>query len=67
MAETEPFICQWAADSGLPLGRMMNSLRLAILGISQGPSIFAICEFIGKEETLARMDAALAALGTPAE
>lgn len=67
VADTEPFICQWAADSGLPLGRMMNSLRLAILGISQGPSIFAICEFIGKEETLARMDATLAVLGTPAE
>ena len=64
---TEPAICQWAADNGMPLGRMMNGLRLAVLGISQGPSIFAICEFIGREETLARMDAALAALGTPAE
>ena len=65
--KSEPEICQWAAENGMPLGRMMNGLRLAVLGISQGPSIFAICEFIGKQETLSRMDAALAALGCPAE
>ena len=60
--ETEPSIHQWTIDNELPMGRMMNCLRIAVLGISQGPSIFAICEFIGKDETIARIDKALATI-----
>ncbi len=46
-----------------PMGQIMNSFRLALVGASKGPDMFEICEFIGKEETLARLDKALAALG----
>lgn len=53
---TEEVVRGWIAEKGISLGKLMNTLRLAILGISQGPSIFAICEFIGKEETLSRID-----------
>lgn len=61
-SETEPAIHQWIMDSQLSMGQLMNTLRIAILGISQGPSIFDICEFIGKDETLARIEKALSAL-----
>lgn len=58
-AETEPAIHQWIMDNQMSMGQLMNTLRIAILGISQGPSIFDICEFIGKDETLRRIDAAM--------
>ena len=58
-AETEPAIHQWIVDNQMSMGQLMNTLRIAILGISQGPSIFDICEFIGKEETLKRIEEAM--------
>ena len=58
-AETEPAIHQWIVDNQMSMGQLMNTLRIAILGVSQGPSIFDICEFIGKEETLKRIEKAL--------
>lgn len=62
-AETEPAIHQWIMDNQMSMGQLMNTLRIAILGISQGPSIFDICEFIGKDETLRRIEAAMKANG----
>ena len=56
----EHIVREWIEAGGLPMGKIMNCLRIAIMGIGQGPDIFSICEFIGKGETLARMDAALA-------
>ena len=41
----------------------MNTLRLAVVGVCKGPSMFDICEILGKEETLKRMDYALEKLG----
>lgn len=61
-AETEPAVHQWIVDNQMSMGQLMNTLRIAVLGVSQGPSIFDICEFIGKDETLRRIDAALKAL-----
>ncbi|MBO7478720.1 MAG: glutamate--tRNA ligase, partial [Salinivirgaceae bacterium] len=60
-AETEPAVHQWIMDNQMSMGQLMNTLRIAILGISQGPSIFDICEFIGKDETLKRIEKAIAA------
>ena len=48
---TEPKIHQWVMDNQYSMGQLMNCLRIAVIGISQGPSIFAISEFIGKAET----------------
>jgi glutamyl-tRNA synthetase len=62
-AETEPRIHEWVVGNQYSMGQLMNTLRIAILGVSQGPSIFAICEFIGKEETLRRIDKAIETLG----
>ncbi len=55
----EHIVREWIEAGQLPMGKIMNCLRIAIMGIGQGPDIFSICEFIGKEDTLARIDAAL--------
>jgi glutamyl-tRNA synthetase len=43
-------------------GTVMNSLRLCLVGGSFGPDIFEICEIIGKEETISRIQKAVADL-----
>jgi glutamyl-tRNA synthetase len=40
-------------------GGVMNSLRLALVGGSFGPDLFAIVEILGKEEVVARLNKAL--------
>ena len=62
-ATVEPEVHQWIVDRQYSMGQMMNTLRIAILGISQGPSIFEICEFIGKDDTLRRIADAIERLG----
>lgn len=61
--DAEPQIHDWMQQNNIAIGQLMNTLRIAILGISQGPSIFAICEFIGRDATLQRIDVALQVLG----
>ncbi len=56
----------WIVAREYPMGQVMNSLRLTLVGGRLGPSIFDICEIIGKEETLRRIDAALDKLGRQA-
>ena len=58
-AAAEVRVHEWIVAEGMSMGQLMNTLRIAIWGISQGPSIFHILTFIGKDETLARIDTAL--------
>lgn len=60
---TEKRVCEWIVSNEYPMGQVMNSLRITIVGTGSGPSIFDICEIIGKEETLQRIDNAIAQLG----
>ncbi|WP_300286171.1 glutamate--tRNA ligase [uncultured Alistipes sp.] len=59
----ERIVHDWIVAREYPMGQVMNSFRLTLVGASSGPSIFDICEIIGKEETLRRIDAALEKLG----
>lgn len=59
---TEKIVFEWIAQNEYPMGQVMNSFRLAIVGTSSGPSILDICKIIGKEETLRRIDKALETL-----
>ncbi len=52
----EDTVRQWISDNNLSIGKIMNLWRIAIIGINQGPNVFAICSFIGKEETLKRIE-----------
>ena len=58
----ERVVEQWVADKGYKLGDVMNAWRLALVGIGKGPGMFDISAFLGKEETIRRMKAAIAAL-----
>jgi glutamyl-tRNA synthetase len=59
----EGVIHGWIEAEGHPMGQVMNTLRLAIVGASMGPGLAEICEIIGKTDTLARIDAAIKILG----
>jgi glutamyl-tRNA synthetase len=61
-ATLESVIHGWIEAGGYPMGQVMNSLRLAIVGESKGPGIAEICEIIGKPETVSRIDQALSKL-----
>jgi glutamyl-tRNA synthetase len=54
----EPF-SQLVTAKEWNFGILMNSLRLCLVGGSFGPDIFEICEIIGKEETIARIEQAV--------
>jgi glutamyl-tRNA synthetase len=49
----------WITENEIGFGKVMQPLRLALVGSLQGPDIFEIAEAIGKEETLKRMQAIL--------
>jgi len=72
IAEFIKEISEWKAPSikeefsayvtakGWNFGTVMNSLRLCLVGGSFGPDIFEICEIIGQQETINRIQNAIA-------
>lgn len=54
----EPF-SEMVNGKGWNFGTIMNSLRLCLVGGSFGADIFEICEIIGREETIRRIEKAL--------
>lgn len=56
---TETIVKQWIADNSLNMGSIMNCFRLCLVGEPKGPSIFAISEVLGKEETIKRIEKAI--------
>lgn len=59
----EPIVMKWVEAKGYKLGDIMNAFRLALVGIGKGPGMFDITAFLGKEETLRRLHAAIETLG----
>lgn len=59
---TEPAIKAWISQNGYNTGDVMNALRLVIVGSLRGPHIFDILKWIGKEETLGRLDKGISVL-----
>ena len=49
-------IQKWNEKEGLPFGAIMQSLRLALVGNLSGPDLFDICEVLGNEITLRRLE-----------
>lgn len=47
---------------GIKMGKVMQSLRLAITGKGAGPDLMIIIEILGKEEVISRLEKALQAL-----
>ncbi len=65
-ANLEKVIHEWIERKEYPMGQVMNSLRLAVVGASMGPGLADICDIIGKPDTMFRIDNALKKL-QPAE
>ena len=52
----------WIKSKEIGFGKVMMPLRIALVGALQGPDLYKIAEFIGKEETLKRIDKAIKTL-----
>jgi glutamyl-tRNA synthetase len=46
----------WAKANEVPMGVMMQSLRIALVGKLSGPDLFQICLVLGKDVTLNRIE-----------
>jgi len=60
--ETERIFKMSAESVGISTGQVMQLFRVALTGVGGGPSLFEMMELFGKEETLKRLDNAIAAL-----
>ena len=60
---TEPAVKEWIEAKGYNTGAVMNAFRLVIVGASRGPHMFDIISWIGKDETLRRIDNGISVLG----
>lgn len=49
----------WITQNELGFGKVMQPLRLSLVGAMQGPDVFDIAATIGKEETLSRIQKAI--------
>lgn len=62
LENTERVVSAWIAEKGYGMGQVMNTLRLALVGAGKGPGMYDVTSFLGKEETLRRIDYLLANL-----
>ncbi len=60
---TENLVKSWIEKKGYNTGAVMNAFRLVIVGASRGPHMFDIISWIGREETLQRIDKGIAVIG----
>ncbi|MGQ1911349.1 glutamate--tRNA ligase [Marinifilum sp. RC60d5] len=59
-ANTEEIVKEWITAKEIGFGKVMNPFRLAMVGAGKGPHMFDIIEILGKEETIARLNFAVA-------
>lgn len=62
-SSTELAVKGWLGEKGYNTGAVMNAFRLVIVGTSRGPHMFDIISWIGKEETLRRIDNGIRVIG----
>lgn len=58
----EHVVFAWMEAKGYKPGDVMNAFRLALVGVGKGPGMFDITAFLGKEETLRRLERAIEVL-----
>ncbi|HCT30668.1 MAG TPA: glutamate--tRNA ligase [Bacteroidales bacterium] len=58
----EHLLKDYINTNNLGMGKVMNALRLSLVGASKGPGVADICEIIGKEETIERVSKAIKSL-----
>jgi glutamyl-tRNA synthetase len=62
-SNTEEVVKRWISEKGYNTGAVMNTFRLVIVGASRGPHMFDIISWIGKEETLRRIEKGVSSIG----
>ncbi|WP_445709910.1 glutamate--tRNA ligase [Flavobacterium sp.] len=58
----ETLLKEWMTQNEIGMGKVMQPLRLSLVGALKGPHLFDIIEMIGKEETVKRIEKAIATL-----
>jgi len=56
---TEKIIKEWISSKEIGFGKVMQPLRLSLVGKLAGPHLFDIIAMIGKEETIHRIENAI--------
>src|SRR5690554_1879122 len=55
----EKGIKNWITNNEIPMGKVMQPLRISLVGAMKGPDIFQIIETIGQQETIKRLQNAI--------
>ena len=63
----EAVVMDWIDKNGYHKGNVMNAFRLTVVGECRGPHMFDITELLGREETLARLNAGIENIQMPAD
>jgi glutamyl-tRNA synthetase len=58
----ETIVKDWMTENEIGMGKVMQPFRLSLVGTLKGPHLFDIVELIGKEETIKRIQKAIATL-----
>jgi glutamyl-tRNA synthetase len=58
----ETIVKDWMTKNEIGMGKVMQPLRLSLVGALKGPHLFDIIEMIGKEETIKRIGKAITTL-----
>ncbi len=58
----ETIVKDWMTKNEIGMGKVMQPFRLSLVGALKGPHLFDILELIGKEETIQRIEKAIATL-----
>lgn len=58
----ETVVKDWMTQNEIGMGKVMQPFRLSLVGALKGPHLFDIVELIGKEETIKRLEKAIASL-----
>jgi len=61
-ANVEAVTKAWMEENGIGMGKVMQPLRLSLVGAMKGPHLFDIIALIGKDETIARIRKAMETL-----
>lgn len=61
-ATIETLLKEWMTANEIGMGKVMQPLRLSLVGALKGPHLFDIIEMIGKTETVKRIEKAIASL-----
>jgi len=58
----ETILKNWLNQNQIPIGKVMQPLRISLVGAMKGPDLFEIMQTIGKQETLQRIQKAIETL-----